>query len=99
MEMGIGLMIGAFLIWIGYIVRTRKVFSFLAGIGEMLEPVNRERLGNRVGILIMIIGVIAILTSILMIWFGPIVGKVSGILVIIDVIMIFAAIGLDQVGY
>lgn len=97
--MGIGLMIGAFLIWIGYIVRTRKVFSFLAGIGEMLEPVNRERLGNRVGILIMIIGVIAILTSILMIWFGPIVGKVSGILVIIDVIMIFAAIGLDQVGY
>lgn len=52
--MVIGLIIGIFLIWAGYIVRTKKVFSFLAGFGESWEPVNRERLGNRIGFLLII---------------------------------------------
>jgi len=97
--MVIGLIIGVFLIWAGYIVRTKEAFSFLAGFRETWEPVKRERLGNRVGILLIIIGVIAILTSIFTIWFGAIVGKISGILAIINVIMIIIAIGLDQMGY
>lgn len=98
-EMVIGLIIGVFLIWVGYIVRTKREFSFLGGIMQMWEPVNRERLGNRIGILLIIIGMIAILTSIFTIWFGPVAGKVSGILVIIDAVMIIIAIGLDQMGY
>ncbi|MGY3188459.1 hypothetical protein ACVWXS_003182 [Lysinibacillus sp. TE18511] len=30
-EMVIGLVIGVFLIWAGYIVRTKQAFAFLAG--------------------------------------------------------------------
>jgi drug/metabolite transporter (DMT)-like permease len=98
-EMAIGLIIGALLIWAGYLVQTKKVFAFLAGFRDTWEPVNKERLGNRVGILLIIIGVIAILASIFTIWFGDTVGKISGILAIIDVILIIIAIGLDQIGY
>ena len=98
-EMLIGIVIGAFFIWAGYIVRTQKEFSFLAGFRETWVPINRERLGNRIGILVIIIGVIAILASIFTIWFGSVVGTISGILVAIDVIIIFIAIGLDQMGY
>lgn len=98
-EMGLGMVFGAFFIWAGYIVRTKKEFYLLAGFRETWEPINRERLGNRIGILLMIIGVIAILASIFTIWFGTAVGKISGILAIIDVSMIIIAIGLDQMGY
>lgn len=98
-DTGIGLAIGLFIIWAGYIVRKNKEFSLLAGFREMWEPVNKERLGNRIGFLLIIIGIIAILTSVFTIWFGPVVGKVTGILVILDVIMIIIAIGLDQMGY
>lgn len=98
-EMAIGLVIGIFLIWAGYIVRTKKVFSFLAGFGESLEPVNRERLGNRIDFLLIILGITVILTSIFAIWFGATVGKISGILAIIDVILIIISIGLDKMGY
>lgn len=92
----IGLVIGVFLIWAGYFVRTEKVFALIAGFRDTWEPVNKERLGNRVGILLIII---AILASIFTIWFGDTVGKFSGILAIIDVILIVIAIGLDQIGY
>ncbi|MGA3601742.1 DUF3784 domain-containing protein [Lysinibacillus agricola] len=98
-EMVIGLVIGVFLIGAGYIVRTKQAFAFLAGFRETWEPVNKERLGNRIGILLIIIGVIAIFTSIFTIWFGATVGKTSGVLAIIDVIMIIIVIGLDQIGY
>ena len=98
-EMVIGLVIGVLLIWAGYIVRTKHAFAFLAGFGETWQPVNKERLGGRVGILLIIIGVIAIFTSIFTIWFGDTVGKVSGVLAIIDVILIIIVIGLDQIGY
>ena len=97
--MGIGIVIGAFLIWAGYIVRTKGIYSLLAGFWITWEPVNSEKLGNRIGILLIILGVLAILTSIFTIWFGATVGKISGILAIIDVIMIIIAIGLDQMGY
>src|SRR5699024_10847137 len=50
----IGLIIGTTLIGAGYIIRTNKVFSFLAGFGETWEPVNRGRLGNRIGLLLII---------------------------------------------
>lgn len=96
---GIGLIIGVFLIWVGYIVRTKGIYSLLAGFWITWEPVNSEKLGNRIGILLIILGVLAILTSIFTIWFGATVGKISGILAIIDVIMIIIAIGLDQMGY
>lgn len=65
MEMGIGLVFGVFVIWAGNIVRTKQAFAFLAGFRETWQPVNKERLGNRVGILLMMIGVIAIFASIL----------------------------------
>ncbi|HLR79669.1 MAG TPA: hypothetical protein VK119_03700 [Bacillota bacterium] len=95
----IGLIIGTTLIGAGYIIRTKKVFSFLAGFGETWEPVNRGRLGNRIGLLLIILGIIAILTSIFAIWFGATAGKISGILAIIDVILIIISIGLDRMGY
>ena len=98
-ELGIGLVIGAFCIWAGYMVRTKKQFYLLAGFGESWVPMNRERLGNRIGMLLMMLGVLAILTAIFTIWFGAVVGKISGILAIIDVVMIMIVIGLDQLGY
>lgn len=99
MEMGIGLVFGVFVIWAGNIVRTKQAFAFLAGFRETWQPVNKERLGSRVGILLMMIGVIAIFTSIFTIWFGDTVGKISGVLAMIDVILIIIVIGLDQIGY
>src|SRR5690625_4581077 len=97
-EMGIGLIIGVFLIWIGYIARTKGISSLLAGFWITWEPVNNEKLGNRVGILFIILGVFALLTVIFCIWFGAVFGKFSVILAIIDAIMIFIVIGLDQMG-
>ena len=99
MDMAIGLAIGLFLIWLGYFVRTKKAFALLAGFGDTWQPVHKERLGNRIGILLMIIGIIAIFTSVFTIWFGETAGKVSGVLAIIDVILIMIVIGLDQIGY
>ncbi|MFD1066612.1 DUF3784 domain-containing protein [Oceanobacillus locisalsi] len=99
MELGIGLSIGALLIWAGYIVRTKQVFTFIAGFRESWEPVNKERLGNRIGTLLVILGFLAVLTSIFTIWFGAAAGKISGIIAIIDVILVIIAIGLDQIGY
>jgi hypothetical protein len=98
-KMVIGLIIGISLIGAGYIVRTKGEFSFLAGFGETWEPINKERLGNRIGILLIILGVIAILTAIFTLWFGDLVGKVSGILAIINVIIIIIVIGLDRMGH
>ncbi|HLR70271.1 MAG TPA: DUF3784 domain-containing protein [Pseudogracilibacillus sp.] len=97
-EMVIGLAIGVLFIWAGYIVRTKEVCSFLAGFRETSEPVNREKLGNRIGFLLIFIGVIAIFTSIFIIWIGATAGKISGILALIVVIMIILSIGLDQMG-
>src|SRR5690625_2370630 len=95
----IGLFTSVLVIWAGYIVRTKQVFAFLAGFRESWEPVNKERLGKRIGILLVILGVLAMLTSIFAIWFGNTAGKISGILAFIDVIMIIIVIGLDQMGY
>lgn len=99
LEMGIGLIIGVFLIWIGYIAWTKGIFSLLAGFWITWEPVNNEKLGNRIGILFIFLGVLAILTAIFTLWFGAVVGKISAILALIDVIMVIVAIGLDQMGY
>lgn len=95
---GIGLIIGVFLIWVGYIVRTKGIYSLLAGFWITWEPVNSEKLGKRIGILLIILGILAILTAIFTIWFGAVVGKISAILALIDGIMIFIVIGLDQMG-
>lgn len=97
-ETGISLIIGIFLIWIGYIARTKGIYSLLAFFWLTWEPVNNKKLGNRIGILFIILGVLAILTAIFTIWFGDVVGKISAILAIIDAIMIFIVIGLDQMG-
>jgi|SRR5690625_68784 len=97
-ETGIGLIIGVFLIWVGYIARTKGIIFLLAGFWITWEPVNNEKLGNSVGILFIILGVLAILTAIFSIWFGAVVGKISAILALIDVIVIFIVIGLDQMG-
>ncbi|GAB4074171.1 hypothetical protein GCM10028778_16740 [Barrientosiimonas marina] len=99
MNLFIGILIGAFLIWAGYMVQAKKVFSFLADVTQMWEPVNKTRLGNRVGVLLIMIGVIAILAAIVTPWFGAAAGIVSGILAGIGAIMIIIAIGLDQMGY
>lgn len=98
-DMVIGLAIGLFLMWLGYFVRTKKAFAILAGFGETWQPVHKERLGNRIGILLIILGVIAIFTSIFTIWFGATSGKISGVLAIIDVVLIIIVIGLDQIGH
>ena len=97
-ETGIGLIIGVFLIWVGYIVWTKGIYSLLAGFWITWEPVNSEKLGKRIGILLIILGILAILTAIFTIWFGAVVGKISAILALIDGIMIFIVIGLDQMG-
>ncbi|MYL58068.1 hypothetical protein GLW20_11180 [Virgibacillus halodenitrificans] len=97
-ETGFGLIIGVFLIWIGYIARTKGIISLLAGFWITWEPVNNAKLGDRIGILFIILGILAILTAIFTIWFGAVVGKVSAILALIDAIMIFIVIGLDQIG-
>ncbi|WP_339184261.1 hypothetical protein [Oceanobacillus sp. FSL W7-1293] len=98
-NMAIGLIIGIALVGAGYFVRTKVEFSYLAGFKETWEPINKERLANRIGILIIILGVIAILTSIFILWFGAIVEKISGVLAFIDVILIIIAIGLDRMGH
>lgn len=99
MDMIAGLAIGVLLLGAGYFVRTKQVFAFLAGFGESWQPVNEERLGNRIGILLMILGAVAIFTSVFTIWFGETAGKVSGIVAIIDVIAIIAVIVIDQTGH
>lgn len=81
-EMLIGLIIGIVFIWVGYIVQKKQTFFFLAGFSQTWEPINKERLGNRIGILIMSLGIIAISTSIFTIWFGDTVGKYSVVLAI-----------------
>ncbi|MEW9676361.1 DUF3784 domain-containing protein [Lentibacillus sp. L22] len=95
MDSLIGIIIGACFVWIGYVVRSKKTFFFFAGFWE---PVNREKLARRIGVLFIVTGIIAIITSFLVIWFSSI-GAVSGILVFILIIMILISIILDQVGY
>ncbi len=97
-ETGIGLIIGVFFICVGNMVRTKGIYSLLASFWITWEPVNNEKLGNRIGILVIILGVLAILTTIFTIWFGAAVGEISAILALIDGIMIFIVIGLDQMG-
>lgn len=97
-ETAIGLIIGVFLIWVGYIVRTKGIYSLLASFWITWQPVNNEQLGSRIGILLIILGVLAFLTAIFTIWFGAAVGKVSAILALIEGIMIFIVIGMDQMG-
>lgn len=97
-EMVIGLVIGIFLIWTGYIVWRHKTFFFFAGIAHW-EPADRQKLGSKVGALIVITGILLILTSFLTFWFGNTVAIITGILAIIDLIAIIAFIIADQMGY
>ena len=96
-EIIIGLAVGMLFIWYGYIIRTKKTFVFLAGFMETWVPVNKERLGNRIGVLVMTLGIIAIFTSIFTIWFEATAGKISGVLAIINVSLIIIFIGLSQI--
>lgn len=97
-DTGIGFIIGVFFIWIGNIVRTKGIYSLLSAFWITWEPVNNEKLGKRIGILLIILGVLAILTSIFTIGFGAVIGKISAILALINVMIIFIVIGLDQMG-
>lgn len=99
LELIIGFVLGLLLILAGYFVQTQKAFVFLAGFGDTWEPVNKDRLGKRVGFLLSTLGIIAILTSIFTIWFGSTAGKVSTILAVVDIILILAAIVLDRIGF
>ena len=98
-EMIIGLVVGTLFISYGYIIRTKKTFVFLAGFMETWVPVNKERLGNRIGILVITLGIIAIFTSIFTIWFEATAGKISGVLAIINVSLMIIVIGLDRIGH
>ena len=97
-QMLIGLFSGVFLIWIGYIACTKGILSLISSFWITWEPVNNEKLGKSVGFLFIILGFLAILTAIFTIWFGAVVGKISAILALIDAMMIFIVIGLDQIG-
>lgn len=97
-QMRTGILIGVLLIWIGYIARTKGITSILAFFWITWEPVNNEKLGNRVGILFVFLGILAILTAIFTIWFGSVVGEVSGVIALIHVVFIFIVIGVDQIG-
>jgi len=98
-ETGIGFLVGILIIWAGYLVRSKKALFILVGYLDVWRPVNEERLGNRIGNLLMLIGLIAIGTAIFSIWFGVVAGKISGILVIGVIVFIVIAIGLDQMGH
>ena len=98
-EMIISLAVGILFICAGFLVKTKKTFLFMAGFRETWAPVNKERLGNRVGILIITLGMIAIFTSIFTIWFGAIAGEISAVLALINVGLIIVVIGLDQIGF
>ncbi|WP_373893058.1 DUF3784 domain-containing protein [Virgibacillus sp. CBA3643] len=98
MDTIIGIIIGALLIWCGYLVWYKKTFFFLAGFQDFSEPVNKVKLARRAGILLILIGIIAVITSILVNWFNSVVG-VTGILVLIAVILIIVSIAADQMGY
>src|SRR5699024_5691652 len=103
-QLAIGLLSGLLFIGIVYIVRSQGVSTLLAVFWITWEPVNNKILGNNIvlgnniGILFIILGVLAILTAIFTIWFGAVVGKISAILALIDAIMIFIVIGMDQIG-
>lgn len=99
MEMTIGFLIGLLIMWAGQLVRTKQALLLIAGYQHTWEPVDGKKLSNRVGILVMIVGLLAMLTSIFTIWFGVIVAKITGVLVLIDALFIFIVILLDQMGY
>lgn len=99
METGIGFLVGILIIWAGYLVRTKKALFILVGYLDVWRPVNEERLGNRIGNLLMFIGFIAIGAAVLGIWFSTVaVGKISGMIVLGVIVFIIIAIGLDQMG-
>lgn len=98
-ETGVGFLIGLLIIWAGYLVRTKKTLFLLSGFRDAWEPVNEERLGNRIGFLLMIIVLIAIGTAIFGIWFGALAGKVSSFLVLGVIVFIIITIGLDRLGH
>ena len=98
-EIFLGLLIGGASVWIGQFVRINQSFFFFAGFGDAWEPINKQRLGNRIGIILIILGIATISAPILMSWLGSVVIKAVAILAIVAVVLIISAIGLDQMGY
>src|SRR5690625_73354 len=97
-QLAIGLLSGLLFIGIGYIARSQGVSILLAAFWITWEPVNDQKLGNNIVILVIIFGVFAMLTAIITIWCGAVVGIISAILALIDAIIIFIVIGMDQIG-
>src|SRR5699024_84414 len=97
-QLAIGLFSGLLFIGIGYIARSQGVSTLLAAFWITCDPVNNRRFVNNICILFIILCVLAILTAIFTILFRAVVGKISAILALIDAIMIFIVIGMDQIG-
>ena len=99
MQLLIGCLIGVCLIGMGYVVWTKKTFHFLAGFQDLWIPINPERLSKRIGILLMVLGGIAMLTAIFTIPFGEAAEIISSVGALITILCIFVVIGLDKIGY
>lgn len=99
MQILIGCLIGVCFLSMGYVVWTKKAFHFLAGFQTLWIPINPKRLSKRIGMLLMVLGGIAILTAIFTIPFGEVVETISSVCAFMTILCIFIVIGLDKVGY
>ncbi|MEN1966755.1 hypothetical protein WMZ97_01650 [Lentibacillus sp. N15] len=88
---------GLFIIWIGYVIWKKQAFSLLAGMGK--NPVNKERLGKRLGFLFISLGILVIITPFLIMLFGSIMKTITGVLALADCIIILGVVILDQIGF
>lgn len=90
------LAVGIFIIWIGYAIWKKEAFFLLAGMGK--TPINKEKLGKRLGILFSSLGILVIVTPFAILLFGDILKIITGILALVTILMILGVIILDQAG-
>lgn len=95
----LGVLVSGLLIGIGYMIRTKQTFFFLAGFNELWHPVNEERLSKRVGLLVMLLGVLALITTIATPFVGDVAGNVSLVAAILLIVLIGGVLVLDRFGY
>ena len=97
LETLIYLAVGIFIIWFSYTIWKKEAFFLLAGMGK--SPVNKKRLGRRLGILFLSLGILMIITPLSILLFGNILKMITGILALIIIALMLIVIILDQSGF